>query len=54
MRNARVWTLGANGARLREAASKDDSGAWVLPTTGEVFDDYRFGVADEVHARRPA
>ena len=54
MRNCRVWTLGANGARLNEAAEKDASGHWVLPTAGEVFDDYRYGVAGEVHARRGA
>lgn len=52
MRNSRVWTLGANGARLAEAGKRDASGRWVLPSTAEVFDDYRFGVADEVHARR--
>ena len=52
MRSSRVWTLGANGARLAEAGKRDASGRWVLPSTAEVFDDYRFGVADEVHARR--
>lgn len=52
MRNSRVWTLGANGSRLAEAGERDASGRWVLPSTAEVFDDYRFGVADEVHARR--
>ena len=52
MRSSRVWTLGANGARLAEAGKRDASGRWVLPSTAEVFDDYRFSVADEVHARR--
>lgn len=52
MRSSRVWTLGANGARLAEAGKRDASGRWVLPSTAEVFDDYRFGVAGEVHARR--
>lgn len=52
MRSCRVWTLGANGSRLAEAGERDASGRWVLPSTAEVFDDYRLGVADEVHARR--
>ena len=34
MRSSRVWTLGANGARLAEAGKRDASGRWVLPVDG--------------------
>ena len=52
MRSSRVWTLGANGARLAEAGKRDAAGRGARPATAEAFDDYRCGVADEVHARR--
>lgn len=52
MRNCKVWTLGAMAWRLKETSHKDSDGRWVLPTTAEVFDDYCYGVRDEV-CRRP-
>lgn len=51
MRNCKVWTVGATGWRLKEASEKGPDGRWILPGTAEVFDDYRYGIHDEVHCR---
>ena len=52
MRNSKVWTVGATGWRLKETSVKGPDGRWILPTTEEVFDDYRYGTHDEVHRRQ--
>lgn len=52
MRNCKVWTVGATGHRLKETTVRSEDGQWVLPTTAEVFNDYRYGINDEVKARK--
>ena len=52
MRNCKVWTVGATGYRLKETTVRSEDGQWVLPTTAEVFNDYRYGINDEVKARK--
>ena len=32
-------------------AQENPDGRWILPGTAEVFDDYRYGIHDEVHCR---
>lgn len=54
MRNYKLWTVGATAARLKETSSRGADGHWIQPSTREIFDDYRYGVADEVRARRRA
>lgn len=52
MRNCKVWTVGETGHRLKETTVRSEDGQWVLPTTAEVFNDYRYGINDEVKARK--
>ena len=52
MRNYKLWTVGATADRLKETSAKDRNGHWIYPSTREIFDDYRYGVNDEVKARR--
>ena len=52
MRNYKLWTVGATADRLKETSVKDQNGRWIYPSAREIFDDYRFGVNDEVKARR--
>gem|GEM_PF-3832598 len=52
MRNCKVWTVGALGHRLKETTVRGEDGRWILPTTADVFNDYRYGVNDEVTARK--
>lgn len=51
MRNYKLWTVGTTADRLKETSVKDRNGHWLYPTTREIFDDYRYGVNDEVKAR---
>ena len=52
MRNCKVWTLGALGWRLKETSVRGEDGRWVLPTAADVFNDYRYGINNEVSRRR--
>ncbi len=53
MRNCKVWTVGAKGYRLKEASERGTDGRWRLPSTQEVFEDYRYGTHDEVCVKHP-